>query len=577
MPVWFNEGLDDPPVFDLTGDFRGGMNVTMSPSLLPNNQYSFGGNVVLTNAGGVKSRYGASQKVSLTGARQAFYYDTPDHEHLLLVSDNSLKRYNGTNTADVSGYVGTGNASILQGVDRAFIATSGALHEYDGTNVYAVKRLKVTITNGGTGYTNATVTVSGGSPVEAAEIEATVADGAVTILNLTNKGRGYTSAPTVTISGDGSNATATAELIDPPFGDVAVWHTNRMFTAGINNLSDTIRVSDILDPSYWGVANSFRVGGGEGEAIVALKSWDVTNLLVYKESSTYLVQTDPAAEVANWPIQKVSDTVGCVAAKTAVQVGADVWWLSKQGVVSIRRMQQETQREISAAISVPVQSYIDRINWEYASTSVGVFYDNKYLLAVPLDSAIVPSHILVYDTLHQCWAGIWDGLSCKDITLTNFDSEQELMLASQAGDILLYDKTKTDDTIQGASTSFKSQLHLRGYTFGELITPKTLLNVELEFYRSSATASLLYVLDEGNVETVKTGLVTGIQLLTLPFEEEDNRYISDAGTRTDSMSMLGRPNFRSVQFRLESEDGELSVRTLKASAFLDTIDLHTVS
>ena len=258
----------------------------------------------------------------------------------------------------------------MQGVDRAFIATSGALHEYDGANVYAVKRLKVTITDGGTGYTNATVTVSGGSPVEAAEIEATVADGAVTILNLTNKGRGYTSAPTVTISGDGSNATATAELIDPPFGDIAVWHTNRMFTAGINNLSDTIRVSDILDPSYWAVANSFRVGGGEGEAIVALKSWDVTNLLVYKESSTYLVQPDPAAEVANWPIQQVSDTVGCVAANTAVQGGADVWWLSKQGVVSIRRMQQETQREISAAISVPVQSYIDRINWEYASTSV---------------------------------------------------------------------------------------------------------------------------------------------------------------------------------------------------------------
>ena len=577
MPQWFNDNLDDPPVFDLTGDFRGGMNTTMAPSLLPNNQYSYGENVVLTNAGGVQSRFGTSQLVSASNPSRILYFDTPSDEKLLLVRDNEFKYFNGSATTTVSGYSATGDISLMQAVDYAYVSTGSGLYEFDGTNLYATKRIKVTITNGGTGYTNATVTVSGGSPVEAAEIEATVADGAVTILNLTNKGRGYTSAPTVTISGDGSNATATAELIDPPSGTLGVWHTNRMFMAGISGLSDTIRVSDILDPSYWGVSNSFRVGGGEGEAVTALKSWDVTNLLVFKEASTYLVQTDPAADVASWPIQKVSDTVGCVASRTVVQVGADVWWLSRQGLVSVRRMQQETQREISAAITVPIQNYVDRINWAAVDKATAVFYDNKYLLAVPLDGATQPSHTLVYDTLHQCWAGIWSGLECVDMSTTNFSSVTELAISTTAGDVVKYDSSRTKDSNQGVDATFNTKLWMRGYTFGEVISPKTALNCELEFYQSSATADFLISFDENDAAPISQSITTGGELLTLPFSLTTNPIVYDLGTRKDSFSLIGREQFRSMQPRIESAIGRLSVRTLKASAFLDTIDLHTVS
>lgn len=575
MPVWFNEGLDDPPVFDLTGDFRGGMNTTMAPSLLPPNQYALGENVVLTNAGGVVSRAGTSQMVSASQPARGLYFDTPNHEKLLLARDNELKVHDGNATSTVSGFSATGDMSLLQGVDRAYIATDDGLFEYDGSQVYGVKRVKVSITNGGSGYTAATVSVSGGSPVEAAEIEATVANGEVSILNLTNPGRGYSSAPTITISGDGADATATATLEDAPSGTLAAWHTNRMFMAGISGKSDTLRVSDILDPSYWAASHSFRVGGGEGEAITALKSWDVMNLLVFKESSTYLVQSDPGQGVANWPIQKVSDTVGCVASRSAVQVGADVWWLSRQGVVSVRRMQQETQREISAAISIPIQNYVDRINWSSAETACAAFYDNKYLLAVPLDGAANPSHVLVYDTLHQCWAGVWKGLDCADLLTTNFSNQMKLVFCTTGGDVVRYDPGRTMDAVQGADAAFKTKLYLRGFVFGEVVTPKTALNCELEFYESTATTDFMISFDETDPVTVRQGLKTGGELLTLPFEEEDERTLFDPGTRKDSFTLVGQPSFRSMQPRLESSTGKLSVRTLKASAFLDTIGLHT--
>jgi hypothetical protein len=65
-----------------------------------------------------------------------------------------------------------------------------------------------TITNQGSGYTSATV--SFGGPGTGAAATATVSGGKVTAVTITNGGTGYTTAPTVTISGDGTGATATA-------------------------------------------------------------------------------------------------------------------------------------------------------------------------------------------------------------------------------------------------------------------------------------------------------------------------------------------------------------------------------
>ena len=80
----------------------------------------------------------------------------------------------------------------------------------------------VTVNSGGSGYTSATVSFSGGFDSAStqskitAEATATVSGGAVTAITVTNPGDGYTSPPTVTITGQdgfsGSAATATAVI-----------------------------------------------------------------------------------------------------------------------------------------------------------------------------------------------------------------------------------------------------------------------------------------------------------------------------------------------------------------------------
>ena len=163
------------------------------------------------------------------------------------------------------------------------------------------------------------------------------------------------------------------------------------------------------------------------------------------------------------------------------------------------------------------------------------------------------------------------------MSTTNFSSVTELAISTTAGDVVKYDSSRTKDSNQGVDATFNTKLWMRGYTFGEVISPKTALNCELEFYQSSATADFLISFDENDAAPISQSITTGGELLTLPFALTSNPIVYDLGTRKDSFSLIGRKQFRSMQPRIESAIGRLSVRTLKASAFLDTIDLHTVS
>ena len=70
----------------------------------------------------------------------------------------------------------------------------------------------IQVTNGGTGYTSATVSITS-TTGKGATATAVVSNGTISAINVTNPGTGYQNA-TVVITGDGIDATATATLIN---------------------------------------------------------------------------------------------------------------------------------------------------------------------------------------------------------------------------------------------------------------------------------------------------------------------------------------------------------------------------
>ena len=70
----------------------------------------------------------------------------------------------------------------------------------------------IQVTNGGTGYTSATVSITS-TTGKGATATAVISNGAISAINVTNPGTGYKDV-TVVIAGDGTNATASATLIN---------------------------------------------------------------------------------------------------------------------------------------------------------------------------------------------------------------------------------------------------------------------------------------------------------------------------------------------------------------------------
>jgi len=70
----------------------------------------------------------------------------------------------------------------------------------------------IQVTNGGTGYTSATVSITSTTGKDATAI-VVISNGSISAINVTNPGTGYKDV-TVVITGDGSDATASATLIN---------------------------------------------------------------------------------------------------------------------------------------------------------------------------------------------------------------------------------------------------------------------------------------------------------------------------------------------------------------------------
>jgi hypothetical protein len=57
-------------------------------------------------------------------------------------------------------------------------------------------------------------------------------------------------------------------------------------------------------------------------------------------------------------------------------------------------------------MSEPINPIMGRINKAYAANAVGVYHDNRYYLAVPLDSSTVNNAIIVFNLLNNGWESL---------------------------------------------------------------------------------------------------------------------------------------------------------------------------
>jgi len=601
--AYYVTSLDDLLSVAGTASFEGGQVSGVVPNLIGNNAVSEALNMTITPSGNYQSRPGIESMVgqistSTSGVQGMFYFDTPTIEQLLVATNGTL--YQSTSATSFATTNGTHSSTSAQ-VEFAqlndlafFVDGSSHLHFTDGTSAFrqGAKVLSVTVSSAGTGYATApTITIA--APALAGGVTATavatVAGGAVTGITVTNGGSGYTSAPAITISaGSGGNlATATANVHVPPQGlKLIKTFTNRLFAVGTGTERNTLFASDILDPAVFKATNSIIVGGNDGEDITAIQPYYGFDLLVFKSTKIYLITCDPAqTTAAGWTVQQLSDRIGCVAGRSVAFVNKDVYFLANDGIRTVARSLSDNFSSVGLPVSEGVKDLIGRISKNFISEVNGVFSDNRYLLALPLDAATTCSHILVYNAIFNSFEGLWD-IRASRMTETNFSSgftTNTVKLAfgspiGQAGHYLGYKAESgldNDSDYKDYGTSYTSRIFTKAYDFEDKLSLKHLSHYEVEFFFSGSTNATLSMRRDTDSNDVTLGTnvdTTSAGGLTLPFTLPATFSNQTVKRRADSLRSFGKS--RNIRLKIESPSRKLSVRSVLVTANPDTMEVQ---
>jgi len=124
--------------------------------------------------------------------------------------------------------------------------------------------------------------------------------------------------------------------------------------------------------------------------------------------------------------------IGCVARKTAITVGDDIMFLAPDGVRGIfRTVQDKLQLGQSFPLSYLLKDEFDDINWAYASKATSVYFQGRYLIALPSGSSTYNDVVWVYYPATKSWTVI-TGWNVADWAKITFSGEEKLYYIDSA-------------------------------------------------------------------------------------------------------------------------------------------------
>jgi hypothetical protein len=248
-------------------------------------------------------------------------------------------------------------------------------------------------------------------------------------------------------------------------------------------ITDEISISDILDShTFDQIANQFRITGGTTDYLVAMQGFYDDKLVVLNRNSLHLI-SGTTGSLSDTKVTQLTTEVGCLAKKSVVMKGNAMFFLSDDGVYAVEFLNDYNLRGADEPISKNIQPYIDRINKNLAAEAVGVLFNNRYYLAVALDSvvgandALGNNTILIFNFLNKAWESI-DTFGASDFIIKNIiigsaAERNNLYAVTSLGGLHELEAIETsNDTLVsgGAATSFSidSSLTTRGYSLGNL-------------------------------------------------------------------------------------------------------------
>jgi hypothetical protein len=467
--------------------------------------------------------------IVLAGASEAYVYQDPYAAYLRDSAGNIITDHlgnpilSGNFPATLTYPSGetiseTDTVSMIQALDRlyllreAFIGEQG-FEEKSLSNAIAVSGTTATVTLAAHGYLPGMRVRIAGSTVSAFDgVEYDIASAAtnsftVTVPNGTASDTSFTGRTVRRVKAPLFWDGVASGFAKSPGGIPAVGSTYRTmrsvgFGAYINNRfwipdgRDQVAVSDYLDADtydpFW---QSFRANQGSNDYIVAIHPWREGAVLIFMRHSIWLAEvnqfasTDGSAFSIDTPVSRLTlltQEVGCVGRRTIQTAGNFVYFLADNGVHRLDTQLDLKLQGNTLPLSDPIADQLENLNYELADNAVGLYFDNRYFLSVPIDGALGPGQeadgnntLFIYSALNQQWeTKDTYGSPLDDLIVSAYEARRRIYAVSRSGSLFLLDELEAgDDPANGTvgagfEAPVQGKIRTRRYGFGSMHTKR---------------------------------------------------------------------------------------------------------
>ena len=364
-----------------------------------------------------------------------------------------------------------GVATVRKGLQRK---TVGALI---GQTIYGIgtyidsngqELIICVVTNGLYTYNPQTETLSAKVNFPAGET-ITTQDGCdvVTAVDKAYISRGWSKRVLVWDLGTGITAIPTSPSSGHKFPNSTglFYYCNRMVALGKHHAEsntlrnyDTVSVSNFLDFGEWDAIDAFSINNGGNDQVVGVSAWTLNEFLVFMRNSIFYINTGTDRYIsgdglsATSQIKTLATDIGCSARKSVVQANGGVFFLSDNGVYFLQPQpaSAESMKLLTMAdpISAPIDDVIQRINRNYAYRAVATYWNNRYYLAVPLDSSVDNNVVLVYNFILRQWESVDTypaGFDVFDFVIAKKDNQRRMYGVDTDKGIFLMEQLNVDE------------------------------------------------------------------------------------------------------------------------------------
>jgi len=218
-------------------------------------------------------------------------------------------------------------------------------------------------------------------------------------------------------------------------------------------------------------------------------------------------------------------------------------FLSNQGLYSITYGQELNLIANAIPVSEPIQDLFRRINWDFAENAVGVYHDNRYFLAIPLDESTKNNAVFVYNFLNEGWESLdlYENLDIRDMFQAPVNGFNRLFFVTDNGAVHITEEREGADRYEVdiqevVAKPIQSVLTTRRYIMSNLGLKRYSRSTSLLTGQSGSLTSTIEAItkDPDNDKIIETK--------TLDVKDEDYKLRSRIGLRGYGCQLTYRSN-----------------------------------